>query len=218
MKIPLRLLTFSLVGRPGARLVGLRLLAAMALLAANAVVPLFVSQAQRWSAPIKVSNIAIQTSADGTVVSIEGDGSLSGAQNWQDYEGYHLVLSNTIAVASLRTGSGVKVRRIGTSLEVLLQTKPGARVNLQSTDRQLHVVVDGKLYPRSTDSDFSSDSLSSEETQLFEDPQYSSRARHDAPMRLSPPPEGSTANSRRAGTGSNQLSNGSSVSSETVPG
>ena len=219
MRTPFRLLNFRFVERSGLRLVGLRLIAAIALLAANAVVPVFVSQAQRWTVPIKVSSVTIQTSASGTVVSIEADGSLSMAQNWQDYEGYHLVLPNTVAVASLKTDRGVKVRRIGTSLEVLLQTKPSARVSVQSTDHQLHLIVDGKLDPRPTESEFSGDLASPDETQLFEDPQYSSRARRDvAPMRFSPPAESSTANSHRGGTGNNQLSNSSSPGSETAPG
>lgn len=201
------------------RLVGLRLVAALALLAANGVMPLFVSQAQRWSHPVKVSNVTIQSSANRTVVSIEADGSLSAAQNWQDIEGYHLVLPNTVAADSLKVGRGVKARRVGTSLEVLLQTKPDARVSVQSTDHQLQLVVDGKLEARATDSDFYAYSASSEETQLFEDPQYSRRTRRDvAPTRLSPTAEDSIANSRRAGTGSSQLSNGSSASSENAPG
>jgi HEAT repeat protein len=201
------------------RLVALRLVAALALLAANGVMPLFVSQAQRWSLPVKVSNVAIQSTDNRTIVSIEADGSLSAAQNWQDNEGFHLVLPHTVAVNSLKTGRGVKARRVGTSLEILLQTRPGAKVSVQAMDRQLQLVVDGKLDPRTTDSDYYSYSGSPEETQLFEDPQYSSRGRHDVtPMRLSPPPEDSIANSRRAGTVNSQPSSGSSVGSENAPG
>jgi HEAT repeat protein len=201
------------------RLVGLRLVAALALLAANGVMPLFVSQAQRWSLPVKVSNVAIQSTGNRTIVLIEADGSLSTAQNWQDNEGFHLVLPHTVAANLLKTGRGVKARRVGTSLEVLLQTRPGAKVSVQSMDRQLQLVVDGNLDPRTTDSDYYSDSASPEETQLFEDSQYSNRGRHDVtPMRLSPPPEDSIANSRRAGAVTSQPSSGSSVGSENAPG
>jgi HEAT repeat protein len=201
------------------RLVGLRLVAALALLAVNGAMPLFVSQAQRWSLPAKVSNIAIQSTGNRTIVSIEADGSLSTAQNWQDNEGFHLVLPHTVAAGSLKTGQGIKARRVGSSLEVLLQTRPGAKVSVQSMDRQLQLVVDGKLDPRPTDSDYYSDSASREETQLFEDPQYSNRGRHEVtPMRLSPTAEESIANSRRAGTASSQPSGGSSVASENAPG
>jgi HEAT repeat protein len=201
------------------RLVGLRLVAALALLAANGAMPLFVLQAQRWSLPVKVSNVAIQSTGNRTIVSIEADGSLSAAQNWQDNEGFHLVLPNTVAVGSLKTVRGVKARRVGTSLEVLLQTRPGAKVSVQSMDRQLQLVVDGKLDPRTTDSDYYSGSASPEETQLFEDSQYSNRGRHDVtPMRLSPSAEDSIANSRRPGTGSSQPSSGSSAGSDNAPG
>ncbi len=201
------------------RLVGLRLVTALALLAANGAMPLFVSQAQRWALPVKVSDVSIQSTGNKTIVSIEADGSLSAAQNWQDNEGFHLVLPNTVAAGSVKTGHGVKARRVGTSLEVLLQTRPGAKVSVQSMGRQLQLVVDGKLDPRTTDSDYYSDSASPEETQLFEEPQYSNRGRHNVtPMRLSPTAEDSIANSRRAGTGSSQLSSGPSVSSDNAPG
>lgn len=197
------------------RLVGLRLVAALALLSANGFVPLFVSQAQPWSVPVKVSSVTIQSSSNGTVISIEADGSLTRAQNWQDYEGYHLVLPNAVPIDSLKAGRGVKVRRVGTSLEVLLQTRPGAKVTVQSADRQLRLIVEGKLDPRSPDSDDSANSPSSEVSQLFEDPQYSIRGRRElAPTRFSPTPE----DSRLPATGSSQLSNGSSVSPENAPG
>lgn len=78
-------------------------------------------------------------------MSIAADGSLSSAQTWQDNEGYHVVLPNAVPVDSLRTGRGVKVRRVGNSMELLLQTKPGTRVSVQHGHNQLNFVIDGAL-------------------------------------------------------------------------
>lgn len=138
--------TLSFAARTGLPVAGFRLLAALTLLiAAIGVVPLLVSQGQRLDTPVKVSNVASQGSNNGSVVSIAADGSLSSAQTWQDNEGYHVVLPNTVPVDSLRTGRGVKVRRVGNSMELLLQTKPGTRVSVQHGHNQLNFVIDGAL-------------------------------------------------------------------------
>ena len=125
---------------------GFRLLAALTLLlAAIGVVPLLVSQGQKLDAPVKVSKVASWESNHGTVVSIAADGSLVSAQTWQDNEGYHVVLPNSIPIDSLKVGRGVKVRRIGNSMELLLQTEPGTRVSVQPGPNQLTFVIDGAL-------------------------------------------------------------------------
>ena len=138
--------TLSFAARTGLPVAGFRLLAALTLLfAAVGGVPLLVSQGQKLDAPVKVSNVASQGSNNGSVVSIAADGSLSSAQTWQDNEGYHVVLPNTVPVDSMRTGRGVKVRRVGNSMELLLQTKPGTRVSVQHGHNQLSFVIDGAL-------------------------------------------------------------------------
>jgi len=138
--------TLSFAAKTGLPVAGFRLLAALTLLfSAIGVVPLLVSQGQKLNAPVKVSNVASQGSDKGSVVSIAADGSLSSAQTWQDNEGYHVVLPNTVPVDSLRTGRGVKVRRVGNSMELLLQTKPGTRVSVQHGHNQLNFVIDGAL-------------------------------------------------------------------------
>ena len=145
--------TLSFAARTGLPAAGFRLLAALTLLlAAIGVVPLLVTQGQKLDAPVKVSNVASQGSNNGTVVSIAAEGSLSSAQTWQDNEGYHVVLPNTVPADSLRTGRGVKVRRVGNSMELLLQTKPGTRVSVQPGHNQLNFVIDGALEGMPTDS------------------------------------------------------------------
>jgi HEAT repeat protein len=129
---PRRFTTFSVVKKTGALLVEVRLVAGLAVsLAVISVVPQIVSQAQDAYVPSKVYNVSAQPSASGTVVSITADSPLSRAQNWQDSEGYHLIFPNSVPADSLKVAGGVRVRRAGTSLEVLLQTKPGSKVSVQ---------------------------------------------------------------------------------------
>ncbi len=143
-----RFVISSLV-QSSARRAGLRLFAvAFMAFAAAGLVPHLISQAQRSDVPSKVSNVAVQATDNGTVVSIAVDGPSSRAQSWQDSEGYHLVLPNTVSVESLKTARGVRVRRVGTSLEVLLQTKPGSKVSAQSEGNRIHLQVDKNLEPK----------------------------------------------------------------------
>ena len=138
--------TLSFAARTGLPLAGFRLLAALTLLlAAVGVVPLLVSQGQKLDAPVKVSKVASWESNHGTVVSIAADGLLVSAQTWQDNEGYHVVLPNSVPVDSLKVGRGVKVRRVGNSMELLLQTEPGTRVSVQPGPNPLTFVIDGAL-------------------------------------------------------------------------
>lgn len=197
--------TLSFAQRTGLSLVGFRLVAVLALsFAAIGVVPLLVSQAQKLDVSVTVRNVSSQGSSSGTVVSIVADGSLSRAQTWQDNEGYHVVLPNTVQVDSLKTGRGVKVRRVGDSLELLLQTKPGTRVSVEGGHNQLDFVIDGRLEARPT-SDSELRSTSTGEKRLFEDPQYSSRAQNDGlTPRSSSNVEDLTASSRSAGAGIGQ--------------
>lgn len=115
------------------------------------------AQAQR-NAPLKVSSVATQAAGNGTLVSIAADGSLSQAQTWQDSDGYHVVVPYASAENSVKPSRGVRVRRIGKSLEILVQTKPGANVSVQTDDNRLSLTISGKLDPRAetaTDSQYS---------------------------------------------------------------
>ena len=107
-----------------------------------------------------------------------GRRSLSRAQNWQDSEGYHLVLPNTVSVDSLRAVRGVRLRRLGSSLEVLLQTKPGSKVSVQSEGNEISLLVDKALEARA-DAD-SQTAKNSSEQQLFEDSAQAKQSRRDA--------------------------------------
>lgn len=124
------------------------------------------------------------------MVSIAADSPLGRAQNWQDSEGYHLVLPDTVPADSLKAIRGVKVRRVGTSLEVLFKTKPGSTVNVQAEGNEITLVVDRKLEAPPLAGEPRNDSKSSEEQQLFEDRKNAKQSqRNTAPLKFSSPVE-----------------------------
>jgi len=177
---PRRFATLSVVKKTASRLVGVRLFAGLAVsLAIISVVPQMVSQAQHAYVPSKVSNVAAQPFANGTIVSIAAVSPLSRAQNWQESEGYHLVFPNTIPADSLKAARGVRVRRVGTSLEVLLQTKPGSKVAVQADGNHVNLMVDRKLEARHLEGDSRYEPNSSAD---FHDSQQSRQTRLDSAL------------------------------------
>ncbi len=107
-------------------------------------VPL-VSQAQRTKeAGVNVTSISARTKGDDAVVSIAADGPLSRAQTWQDGEGFHVVVYQ--GTFSGGTPRGVKVRRVGNSLEVVVPVKSGGSVYVQPRFNNLDLVVNGGLH------------------------------------------------------------------------
>lgn len=195
-----------------------RLVPALSMFIVITVVPLHVSQAQKLDVPAKVSNVSAQPSSTGTVVSIAADSSLGSAQTWQDSEGYHVVLPNAVPTASLKATRGVKVRQVGHSLEVLLQTKPGARVSMQSANNQLHVAIDSKLEPRSADYDSHGESSLANERRLFQGPDYPNpRRQQSAPFKLSPTVQDLSPSSRTFETSSTPAGSSSSNATSSAP-
>ena len=97
-------------------------------------------QAQQRYKEAQVNVTSVTTS--GNVVSINADGSLGRAQTWQDPEGFHVVLVNGQAAPGA-SARGVKVRRVGNSLELVVGVKPGANVTVQPRGSQLDLVVSG---------------------------------------------------------------------------
>jgi HEAT repeat protein len=179
--------TTSLVQPTGLPRVNFRLVVAVTLLlAAICVAPRLVSQAQKPDGPVTVKGISSQGSTTGTLVSIAADGSLSKAQTWQDSEGYHVVLPNTVPVDSLKSGRGVRVRKVGDSLELLLQTKPGTRVSVERGHNQLNFVIDGRLEPTPSDSELRTRTPTTAEKRSPEEPQYSSRALNETVAQRAP--------------------------------
>lgn len=184
-----RFATFCVIQKTGSRLAAVRFAVGLALLLAlAAAVPPLISLAQRQGAPGKVWNVAAQPSDAGTVVWITSDAPVSRPQNWQDSEGYHVVLPNTVSVNSLKAVKGVRVRRVGTSLEVLLQTKPGSKVSLQSEGNEISLLVDKKLETRA-DADSPSQANGSEQQPVEDSSQAKQYRRDNAPVKFSTPVE-----------------------------
>ena len=159
-----------------------------------------LGESQRLYLPVKITEVSARTSSRGTVVTITADGNLSKAQTWHDDEGYHVVLPDTVSDYSLKLARGVKLRRVGSSLEILLQTKAGSRVSMQSGSNQISLAVDGNLISRPTESTFQSAYNSPDESRLFEGQQYS-RLPQEAPApKLSAPVEDLTGRSEPSQT------------------
>jgi HEAT repeat protein len=85
---------------------------------------------------VRVTGIA----AGGGVVSITADGSLNRAQTWQDEEGFHVVLNNGQSELS-GSPRGVKVRRVGNSLELVVPVRRGASVTVEPRGSRLDLVM-----------------------------------------------------------------------------
>jgi HEAT repeat protein len=141
-------------------------------LAVIGVTPHLVSQAQEWRAPNRVLRVSAQSAGGGTKVTVASDSPIWKAQNWQDGEGFHLVLPNTVAAESLKAIRGINVRRVGTSLEVLFQTKPGSTVNVQAEGNEITLLVDNKLEALTTEGESRSETGSFEQQQHVGDPTY----------------------------------------------
>jgi HEAT repeat protein len=102
---------------------------------------------QTKGGPVTVSGVSSRPSAGGTLVSIAADGPLNRAQTWQDREGYHIVVPSAGTQNAIKAGKGIKVRQLDRTLEIVIQTKPGANVTVQPAGNRLNLNVEGKLDP-----------------------------------------------------------------------
>ena len=119
----------------------LHLLAALLLILA----PILLARAQTPDAALTVSGVSTRTTLNGTVVTISADASLGRAQSWQDRDGFHLLIPDAGVSDLVKSGKGIKVRRVGSSIEVLLQVSRERHVEVQTIDKSINLSVDGKL-------------------------------------------------------------------------
>jgi HEAT repeat protein len=122
----------------GSRCVRLGLIAAMGASLALST-PEVPRAQQRFKEPtVKVTSVT----NSGNVVSITADGSLNHAQTWQDPDGdFHVVLVNGEAAPG--AARGVKVQRVGNSLELVVPVRRGSSVTVQPRGNRLDLVVAG---------------------------------------------------------------------------
>jgi HEAT repeat protein len=113
-----------------------------------------VSRAQQSvSRPVTVSGVSSYFNGSVTLVQIAADSPLNRVQTWQDHEGYHVVVPSAGPHNAIKVGSGIKLRELDRTLEILILTKPRANVTGQSQGNRLILTVDGKLESGSADSD-----------------------------------------------------------------
>ncbi|MFL6228011.1 MAG: HEAT repeat domain-containing protein [Pyrinomonadaceae bacterium] len=115
-------------------------------LALVVAVPWFATRAQHSSRDpqVNVTGVTSRPAGGGEVVSITADAPLSRAQTWQDDEGFHVVGYKWVGAFG-GAPRGVKVRRVGDSLELVVPTHAGARVTVQPHANTLDVVVSGGM-------------------------------------------------------------------------
>lgn len=94
---------------------------------------------------VRVISILTRRSVDGAVVTLSADTPLTRTQMWRDGEGFHIVLPDAGQSRVDKVPPGVKVSQVGRSLEVLLQTQPGADVRMQPLFNRLTLLVRGGL-------------------------------------------------------------------------
>jgi HEAT repeat protein len=129
-----------------------RLVAVASMLTVFAVLPFVSSRAQRKSKeqPPKVTGISSRKTAGGDVVSLAADGALNGVQTWQDPNGsFHLILPGS-GESPVKAAPGVKVRRVGNSLEIEVAARRGSNVTVQPRFNRLDLVVNGGVDPQSS--------------------------------------------------------------------
>ena len=117
------------------------------LVLAFALTPLETRSQEIKYSPLRVSSVVAQPSALGTTVTIVAEGSLRRAQTWQDSEGYHVVVPYATAQNSIKPIKGVKLRRLGQSLEILVQVGTDTAVSAQVDDNRLNLFVNDSLDP-----------------------------------------------------------------------
>jgi HEAT repeat protein len=161
--------------------VSLKVIAMCLLLIVAGFPPPAARAQQAQDGRVTVQSISTRSFSNGTVVSIRADGSIGRAQTWADSEGYHVVVPSAVALNNVKAGPGVKVRQLGSAIEILVQTRSGANVTAQSLSNRLSLTVDGKLEPRAVPKYVDDPSSSAEELALSQgDSQHAQLARQAA--------------------------------------
>jgi HEAT repeat protein len=127
----------------------LHFLAALLLILA----PIFLARGQGSGDVTTVSSVSSHAATNGTVIQISADGSLNRAQTFQDREGFHVVVPEAGVSDLVRSSKGIRVRRVGSSIEILVQTQQGTPVSVQNLDNRIQLMVEGKLDSAHAESD-----------------------------------------------------------------
>jgi HEAT repeat protein len=136
------------------------------LLAAVAFLPSITPQAQKAKEPPpKVTGILSRKTANGEVITLSADKPLNGTQTWQDPDGkFHLIVPGAGESSVRGTPNGVKVRRVGNSLEIEVPAQPGANVTVQPGSNRLDLIVKGGVNASAGGRDENASTRASSET------------------------------------------------------
>ena len=109
--------------------------------------PTLAPQAQRSKErSVSVTGVSARATGEGALVSIKADAPLTRAQTWQDGEGFHVVVYKGQAGFQSGVPRGVKVRRVGDSLELVVPVRAGGSVTVHPRDNGLDLSVSGGLH------------------------------------------------------------------------
>ncbi len=201
-------INYAQPSRPNRARLFLHLLVALLLV----LVPSLIARGQKSDGNVTVSNVTSHPTSTGTVVTIAADGSLNRAQTWQDKEGFHVSIPDAGLSDLVKSGRGVRVRRVGSAIEILLQAKQGTSVSVQSTDNYLSLIVDGKLDQAGT----TYDQPTSQESSQQQAPSYVPSSDYSSSQSYSPSTY-SSGSSYPAETTSSSAPSSASSQPQTAP-
>jgi HEAT repeat protein len=110
--------------------------------------PFLLARGQQPEGSITLLDVTARPVSNTTLVTITADGPLNQAQTWQDQEGYHVVIPGGHPSESIKEGRGYRIRRSGSAVEVLLYTKAGASVQVNTDAKHINLSVAGELESR----------------------------------------------------------------------
>jgi len=110
--------------------------------------PFLLARGQQPEGSITLLDVTARPVSNTTLVAITADGPLNQAQTWQDQEGYHVVIPGGHPSESIKEGRGYRIRRSGSAVEVLLYTKAGASVQVNTDAKHINLSVAGELESR----------------------------------------------------------------------
>lgn len=130
----------SSISRPSWLTVGLHLLAALLLV----LTPLLLARGQKPE-EISILDVTTRLVSNTTLVTITANGPLSHAQMRQDSDGYHIVVPGAQVAESVKDGRGYKVRTLRDGVEILLNSRPGTPVQVNTDNNHINLSVTGDL-------------------------------------------------------------------------
>jgi hypothetical protein len=110
--------------------------------------PFLLARGQQPEGSITLLDVTARAVSNTTLVTITADSPLNQAQTWQDQEGYHVVIPGGHPSESIKQGRGYRIRRSGSAVEVLLYTKAGASVQVNTDAKHINLSVAGELESR----------------------------------------------------------------------